>query len=223
MTCGGSPGPTSARRPLQGVGEGSYRFEYYIRRATDRNVTNPHSLPLRVLAEKGVVGALLLLTAIAAAVVAVIRAGRGASDDERRWSSALLAAAAVLLGQSTVDWLWLIPGLAGVAVIVPRNGHRDRRASIRSGSAAHASQSPMGMGEGGAGCRRRARRAAARVGRLRAHGTRDAAGASDRRLELARTAGRLNPWAITPRYLQASALEELGRRAEARDKLLAAL
>ena len=41
------------RRPLQGVGEGNYAFGYYEQRKTDRNLTDPHSLPVRLLAETG--------------------------------------------------------------------------------------------------------------------------------------------------------------------------
>jgi tetratricopeptide (TPR) repeat protein len=49
------------------------------------------------------------------------------------------------------------------------------------------------------------------------------ASASQERLSSARTAERLNPFALAPRYLQASALEELGRRPDARGELLGAL
>ncbi len=46
---------------------------------------------------------------------------------------------------------------------------------------------------------------------------------SEDRLEAARSAQRLNPYALAPRYLRAGALEELGRRGQARAALLDAL
>ncbi len=43
-------------RPVTGGGEGSYTARYYRERATDRNLSDPHSLPLRLLSELGLVG-----------------------------------------------------------------------------------------------------------------------------------------------------------------------
>ena len=51
----------------------------------------------------------------------------------------------------------------------------------------------------------------------------DQASSPQAQLESARSAERLNPLALPPRYLQASALESLGRRPAARRELLAAL
>jgi tetratricopeptide (TPR) repeat protein len=51
----------------------------------------------------------------------------------------------------------------------------------------------------------------------------DTAASASERLATARTAERLNPLAVAPHYLQAGALEQLGRRAEARRELLAVL
>ena len=62
--------------PLTGVGEGSYPQRYYVERKTDRNLSTPHSLPIAVLAETGLVGLLLLLAMPIAAVVAVARGWR---------------------------------------------------------------------------------------------------------------------------------------------------
>src|SRR3954470_10507653 len=102
--------------PLIGVGEGSYPQRYYVERKTDRNLSTPHSLPMAVLAETGLVGLLLLLTVPVAAAVAVGRGWRGVAPEARRPASAMLAGAAVLLGQATVDWLWQIPAMAGLGL-----------------------------------------------------------------------------------------------------------
>ena len=61
--------------PVAGVGEGAYSVRYYRERVTDRNLSTPHSLPMQVLAETGIVGLLLLLALPIAAVVAVARGG----------------------------------------------------------------------------------------------------------------------------------------------------
>ena len=67
---------SSDSAPLIGVGEGSYPQRYYVERKTDRNLSTPHSLPIAVLAETGLVGLLLLLALPVAAVVAVARGWR---------------------------------------------------------------------------------------------------------------------------------------------------
>src|SRR3954451_19965383 len=103
--------------PIAGVGESSYAPGYYARRATDRNLSTPHSLAASTLAETGLVGALALAGMLVAALLALIRGWKEATPDERRWASALTAAGVVLIGQSLVDWLWLIPGLTGLGLL----------------------------------------------------------------------------------------------------------
>ena len=60
-----------AAAPLTGGGEGAYSVRYFRDRATAANVDNPHSEPLRVLAELGLIGALLLLATLVAAALAL--------------------------------------------------------------------------------------------------------------------------------------------------------
>jgi hypothetical protein len=209
--------------PLTGVGEGSYQQRYYVERRTDRNLSTPHSLPIAVLAETGLVGLLLLLALPIAAAVAVARGWRGLSPQARRPASAMLAGAAVLLGQATVDWLWQIPAMAGlgltclalgVAVVCARDvapAPAARRLPVRvlgilvpllaAALIAAIYLSDLDV----------------RLARA------DRATSPQAQLDTARAAERLNPFALAPRYLQASALESLGRRAAARRELLGAL
>ena len=208
--------------PLTGVGEGNYVFGYYEDRRTDRNLSTPHSLPVGTLAELGLVGALLLGGFLVALAVALVLLGRRASPDDRRWAAALAAAATVVLAQTSVDWLWSIPGLTGLAMLC-------------AGMAVALVGAPAVPGA--------ARRVAAwkrlpalvpalgalLVGALflsdyetrkaRVVGERSAAA----QLKAARAAERLNPFAVTPHYLQAGALETEGRRDAARRELRAAL
>ena len=177
-----------------------------------------------MLAETGLVGLLLLLAMPIAAAWAVARGWRALPPPARRPASALLATAAVMLGQSTVDWLWQIPAMAGLGLDLPRARRRDRdRARDRAG--AGAARLP---------CADRSRVAvpalaallvaAIYLSDLNVRLARDDRTSSPQeQLDTARTAERLNPLALPPRYLQAGALETLGRRAAARRELLAAL
>ena len=204
-----------ADNPVAGAGEGSYPFAYYRDRRTDRNLNHPHSLPLRVASELGIVGFAVLLAWILAAGVAVARAS--VSTPERRWLAATAGIGATFFAQTAVDWLWLIPGVAGVA-------------AVATGLAVALAQ-PDGTGEA-PGRRRGA--VAARIGwglaavavacfYLSDYEVREARAAGARgapeQLEAAERAQSLNPFALAPRLLQAGALEDLGRRDEARQTL----
>ncbi len=211
------------QHPVGGVGEGSYRFGYYRERNTDRNLSTPHGLPMALLSETGAVGGSLFVLFLGAIVAMFVVRWRDASLITRRWATSAAAAGAVLVGQCLVDWLWRIPGLAGLGMLalglaVAVLDMPDRAPAAVDGRA----------------------RIPAAVGTLvlmlaivpvasvyladfhvrqsRARGEQSAT----RQLASARTAARLNPIALTPKLLQAGALEELGRRAEARDALQAA-
>jgi hypothetical protein len=205
--------------PIAGVGEGSYPTRYYAERATDRNLTTPHSLPMRVLAETGLVGVLLLGGALAAAAVALGRGWRSAAPADRRWSSAMIGAAAVLFSQSSVDWLWQIPGLTGlgmlclgtgIAVVAIPRGEAPPRSRAWTAARAVPVLAVVLV-------------AALFVSYTYVRSAREPDVTSTERLSQARTAQRLDPWALEPRYLEAGALEELGRVDEARQTLVDAL
>ena len=209
--------------PLIGVGEGSYPQRYYVERQTDRNLSTPHSLPMAVLAETGLIGLLLLLALPIAAVVAVARGWKALAPEARRPAAALLASAAVLLGQSTVDWLWQIPAMAGLGLTCLALGV----AVVRAPDAAAAPATtalPLRVGRILVPLLAAALIAAIYLSDLDVRLARADRTSSPRsQLGSARSAERLNPFALPPRYLQASALESLGRRPAARRALLAAL
>jgi O-Antigen ligase len=208
-----------AGAPLAGAGEGSYRFAYFQERRTDRNVADPHSLPLRVLAETGLIGAGLFALWLGALAVALTRRARLADHATRVWIAGLAAAGTVVLVQAAVDWLWLIPGLFGLAVMALGLAARSAedagpplpRTLVARGLVALALVAAM-----------------ASVGALFLSGVyvskaRQAATAPRASLSAARTAERLNPVSVTPLYLQAAALETEGDRAAARRALREAL
>jgi len=137
VTLGGPPGETSASRlatgagnrydywrialdawrahPLAGVGAGGYDTPYFARRSTSEDIRQPHSLPLQVLAELGIAGGLLLagaLALIAAGAWRRIRAGGRAP-----LVVAGLGVATAWLVHTSVDWMHMLPGVTGVALL----------------------------------------------------------------------------------------------------------
>lgn len=207
--------------PLAGAGAGSYQFAYYRDRHTDRNLSDTHSLPLRLLADTGLIGATLFAIWLVAMAVAIARRARETIAAERMWVAGLAAAGATLLAQCLVDWLWLLPGLLGLGVLA------------------------LGMAAGGEGVERVAVPRRWSPGRLAAAGALaaalvsvtflylsdlyirkarvDALDSPRAELDSARTAAWFDPVAVTPLYLQASALESEGKRAEAKRALQDAL
>ena len=119
-------------QPLIGVGDGNYKFDYYRERRTDRNLSDPHSLPLALLSEKGIVGALLFAGFLVGIGVAIARSARSCPPGERRIVAGLAAGGAAVVGQTTTDWIWLIPTLMGLGLLslalaaVPRGRNEDR-------------------------------------------------------------------------------------------------
>ena len=213
--------------PVAGVGEGNYSFGYFRERETDRNLSDPHSLPFQLLSETGLIGSALFATFVVALGFAIAQRARGAPASERRWIASLAAAGTVLLAQTVADWLWLLPGVLGLAFLAlalaaaedPLQGAKDSsRApagrSIRAGRllgsavllAAIASVAVLYLSD------------------LYVRQAREASGSDpEEQLDSARTAERLNPVSVTPLYLQASALESQGDREGARDALAEAL
>lgn len=208
--------------PVRGVGEGAYTVRYYADRRTDRNLSTPHSLPFEVLAQLGVVGGLLLAAFLLSAALALLRGFRRASSSEQRWASALAAAGAVGLSQSCVDWLWQIPGLMGMSLVCLATAVAIVSLPVDARAPAGSRRVPQLAG------RVAAVLAAVLVGSLflsdvYVRGARAADISAQTRLDRAKTAHRLDPPALPPRFQEAGALEELGRRAEARRTLRSAL
>lgn len=206
--------------PIAGAGEGSFRFAYYRERRTDRNLADAHSLPLRLLAEAGLIGTGLFALWLAALAFAIAGRARLATPGGRVWIAGLAAAGTVVLAQSAVDWLWLIPALFGLAVLAlglaARGEDDDREPRPRE----LAPRALIGLA---------LLVAIFSVGALFLSGVyvrkarQQALTSPQASLSSARTASRLDPVSVTPLYLQAAALESEGRRAAARRVLLDAL
>jgi len=213
--------------PVLGVGTDNYSFGYYRQRRNNRNLNDPHSLVFALLSENGIVGALLLLLFLGGCAASVRSGWPRLSHSARRDALAPAAAGAVLIGQSAVDWMWLIPGLTALGLLLLALG------AAHGALAATVEQARPSLP-----------RSARRFGRVAAVGmlvmaaasilalylsdayvqrARTVTGNPAAELAAARTAAMLDPWSLTPRYLEASAYESMGQRARAYAQLQAAL
>jgi hypothetical protein len=106
------------REPLHGEGAGNYDRHYFVKRRTSEDIKQPHSLPLQVLAELGVVGALALALFLGAVLGGLWRQSRRGVQSWQRRMIAVAAGGAFVawLAHTSVDWLHIIPGVTGVAL-----------------------------------------------------------------------------------------------------------
>ncbi|MGI8873773.1 MAG: O-antigen ligase family protein [Egibacteraceae bacterium] len=105
--------------PLKGVGAGSYDSTYFRERRTNEDIRQPHSLELQTLAELGLVGAAALTAFILAVLTGLALQARRARADEWERLLAVAAGGAFIawLAHTSVDWLHVIPGVTGIALV----------------------------------------------------------------------------------------------------------
>ena len=104
-----------ADRPLTGYGADNFQHEYFVRGKSEQQPRYPHSLEVRVLAQTGLVGALLLAGALVAGFLAAARALRGGRDLRAAVAAAAVLSAAYWLVHGSLDWFWEFPGLGAGA------------------------------------------------------------------------------------------------------------
>ena len=123
--------------PLGGVGAGNYADQYYQRRHQLEDVTVPHSLELQMLAELGIGGAIglvLFLVPVLGAGLTRRRTTLAATDPALK--IAALGMFTAWLAATSVDWLYNIPALAGMAMlaaavlVVPAAEHHRRGTGV---------------------------------------------------------------------------------------------
>lgn len=210
-----------ATAPIQGVGADNYSFGYYRDRETNRNLNDPHSLLFALLSELGIVGVVLFCAFIAGLVAAVRRGWSSLGDAQRRAVIAPAAGGAVLLGQSMVDWIWLIPGLTAIGLFLlavaaaqatgPATRARTSRSSVlRIGAAGALIAAMLGL-------------LALFLSDAYIQQARSAIYNPPAELSAARVASAFDPWAVDPHYLEASAYETMGERSDAYQQLRDAL
>jgi hypothetical protein len=105
------------QHPIGGVGAGNYDREYYKLRKNPQYIVQPHSLEMQMLAELGIFGFLALLTFCGTVLASgFARRDTLASEDMFIRIGALGVFGAWLIDTS-VDWLYDIPGLTCVAML----------------------------------------------------------------------------------------------------------
>ena len=204
------------REPLYGVGAGSYGLSYYQQRRQDESIRQPHSLPLQILAELGIVGGVLALIALVATAAAIVRHRRA----DVAAGVAGVGMAASWATQTSLDWLYNLPGITCIAVvgivaaIGPRPfaalaGRRSRRLLLIGGALLLATCAAS-FG----------RHYSAHVYAERARAALPADPVTA--LDQTRTSLQLNPFAAQTRYTRAAAYARLDDYARARESLMRA-
>lgn len=102
-------------RLLGGMGAGNFAIAYARERRGFQEPADPHSLPVRILSQTGVIGAILFLGFLVAAAAGIWRARRSPDPLRRAVTTAALAAFAYWFVHASADWLYAIPAVAGPA------------------------------------------------------------------------------------------------------------
>src|SRR5207302_2826662 len=99
-------------RPIRGWGAGSFGVIHLLYRHNTLPVEQPHSVPLQLMAETGIVGAVLAVTGFLLLLRAAAScARRRLSGSTRLLGGALLAGAVAYGVHSLYDWDWNIPAV----------------------------------------------------------------------------------------------------------------
>ena len=107
-----------ADRPLGGSGAGTFEIARTQVRRDAVSVTEPHSVPLQILADTGIVGGALLVVFVGAAGLGVVRSLRRLDGDEHAAAVALAIFPAVYAAHALVDFDLDFLALTGPALLV---------------------------------------------------------------------------------------------------------
>ena len=124
--------------PVLGIGSGNFGRRYDAERRFVKHSEYAHNLPLRVLAETGIVGLAVFALLLGALVLGMVRVARDRRDLGRACAVIAMCVSGYFLVHSCLDWVDEFPALAVPAIAIPmatlgltdRDGHR-RRASRR--------------------------------------------------------------------------------------------
>lgn len=118
----------SAKDRLHGTGPGTFQLLWDPHAPVYSPVINAHSLYVETLAETGLVGSTLLELLFLLIVIAGVRATMTPDPTTRTRAAAVLAALLAFMVGASVDWLWQLPVLPVVfmllaaSVLVPGRG-----------------------------------------------------------------------------------------------------
>ena len=100
--------------PLVGIGTGNFATEYLQSRRSNEEPSDPHSIEMKVMAQTGLIGAVLFLGFLVSAVAAVRR--RRSDSFKRGLTASLVVGAAYWLIHGSVEWFWEIPAITAAAI-----------------------------------------------------------------------------------------------------------
>ncbi|MDQ8046588.1 MAG: O-antigen ligase family protein, partial [Patulibacter sp.] len=104
--------------PVAGIGAGSYGIDWFARRRTNEAIRQPHSLPLQVLGELGLVGAALLaLAAAGAAAAAWLALRRHTVEGDVLVIAGALGSVVAWAVHTSLDWIYNLPAVTAVALL----------------------------------------------------------------------------------------------------------
>ncbi len=99
--------------PLVGIGSRGFGPAYLQAGRSEETPARAHSLPLDVLSETGLVGFVVLLLIFAPPIVAVARRARGELT-----AAGALAGGVYFLAHACVDWIWTVPAVGVLAMLL---------------------------------------------------------------------------------------------------------
>ena len=102
--------------PLAGVGSENFGVDFVRERRTAEETLYPHSFPLSVLVQTGLVGSILMVIFLGSALIAAFRARAAQTGLARGVSSVAVVVFASWLVHGSIDWLWELPALAAPAL-----------------------------------------------------------------------------------------------------------
>lgn len=105
-------------KPLTGTGSGTFEYWWARDGDTDDVVRDTHSLYLQTLGELGIVGIGILTAFLATILIGGGRAALRASEPERPILAAALAGCAAFCITATFDWMWQVPVLPVVLLLL---------------------------------------------------------------------------------------------------------
>jgi O-antigen ligase len=102
-----------AAHPLLGVGTHNYEATYYqLREQPVGYIRQPHSLPLEVLSERGIVGGVLFFGFLATCLAAGLRRRfRNLGAEGKAQVGAMVAAVSYWFVHSSAEWFWQMPAV----------------------------------------------------------------------------------------------------------------
>jgi hypothetical protein len=105
--------------PVLGIGSGNFGRRYDALRRFVKHSQYTHNLPLRVLSETGLVGALIFVVLVVALLAGLVAATRRRNDLGRAGAVIAMCVSGYFLVHSCLDWVDEFPALAAPAIAIP--------------------------------------------------------------------------------------------------------